>query len=50
MGISMTSPCKRIKSRNQRGHHEATEPLNAGAEKPYRIIQNCLISRTLSFR
>jgi len=32
MSISMTCPCKRIKSRNQRGHQEATEPLNAGAE------------------
>lgn len=45
----MTSPCKSIKSRNQRGHQEAIESLHARAGGPYRIIQNHFISWTQNF-
>lgn len=42
-------PYKTVKSRNQRGHKEAKEFLNAQAEKSFEIIQNHFINWTQNF-
>ena len=49
MCTCITFPYKTVKSRNQRGHQEAKESLNARAEKSFEITQNHFIIWTQNF-